>query len=357
MAGWTDVSGNDFDWQAVSFVNEFITALNERASVAGLSAFDTTKSAGHDIQDRDFWYDMQKWVEDNCGSFSQSKENPGGGWTTMDYDGKGAIAAWTWDNLKTYIKGAIQGGFRRYTTHPDDGGSVAYGHMAVGDIIGPWIFQDLQKAINALEWTAYTASAYDNAAVFGGNIYRWGDSVNDAGSSFATQAAALAAAQTEYDNASWGSSKSSLAVNPPGAHSGFTTFIPAGPFYDIAIQRRRHYLQSTSLPSTPAAAGKFWLWTEDPVKSDPPVAGLWDDHGDSDVAGTERIYKRWAAGDATKATSTTTLVSAAALANNDTAPDQAPYEAAGSWQHTGWWMTSPKLVLDWGVSGGFTYYE
>ena len=195
MAGWTDVSGNDFDWQAVSFVNEFITALNERASVAGLSVFDTTKSAGHDIQAASFWATMQQWCYDNCTSFVESKEISGGVYVTADFDGDATIPDWTLTNFKNYIADVLASGyngFRRYTTHPDDGGTPVTGSSGIiqaGDIIGPWIFQDLQKAINALEWTQYAAAAENRV-----NRLRQGT-----GAAAVTEAAEFAQAGPEPD--------------------------------------------------------------------------------------------------------------------------------------------------------------
>jgi hypothetical protein len=54
--------------------------------------------------------------------------------------------------------GLNESGFRRVPEgvewNGDDDPVWSYGQMQAGDIIGPWIFEDLQKGFGALKWTA-----------------------------------------------------------------------------------------------------------------------------------------------------------------------------------------------------------
>ena len=58
------------------------------------------------------------------------------------------ILYFTLDNWRA-AAGLNANGFRRST----DGISFSSGQVQTGDIIGPWIFEDLQKALSALRWT------------------------------------------------------------------------------------------------------------------------------------------------------------------------------------------------------------
>lgn len=151
--GWTPITSG-VDWQAASFVNEYIAALNERKTVIGQSENLVAEvAAGDDISAATFW--GEPYLGFGIGLQSQilaiapfNFVDPS---TASDLTGLTTAAFWTASTFKQAIAGNI-GGFRRYTTHPDDGGSVGYGIMQQGDIIGPWIFEDLQSALNKMVW-------------------------------------------------------------------------------------------------------------------------------------------------------------------------------------------------------------
>jgi hypothetical protein len=57
------------------------------------------------------------------------------------------------------VAGLPEDGFRRATAwNGVDDPTWSYGVMQAGDIIGPWIFEDLQAAFDALRWTHYVAN-------------------------------------------------------------------------------------------------------------------------------------------------------------------------------------------------------
>jgi hypothetical protein len=68
--------------------------------------------------------------------------------TSTEYDTPADIA-YTLTTFRTEA-GLNASGFRRATAWP---GSFSYGKIQAGDIIGPWIVEDLQKAFDALRWT------------------------------------------------------------------------------------------------------------------------------------------------------------------------------------------------------------
>lgn len=159
---WTDVSAASVWWQIEGFCNEFVDAIAERAAIVGVSNMATIDAArfpvavDDHVQSYMIWSQLQQWCLDNCDEFVRSKDWDDPDYVEADYDNSATIDMWTSTLLGQYITGSPSNeGFRRYTTHPDDGGTVAYGNMEIDDIIDIWIFQDLQKALNVLTWTKY----------------------------------------------------------------------------------------------------------------------------------------------------------------------------------------------------------
>ncbi|MFA5155753.1 MAG: hypothetical protein WC453_05030 [Patescibacteria group bacterium] len=137
------------DLMALDFVNEIAGAYSERRQVLGDSAF-ADFTAGYDMSDHDLWVGIQQWMETNCVSF-------------IDYDetivGTQGPTMLTLAAMRSKA-GLHADGFRRAREWPEDWtdpNDPAYEHgvMQMGDIIGPWIFDDLQKAFDALRWTVY----------------------------------------------------------------------------------------------------------------------------------------------------------------------------------------------------------
>jgi hypothetical protein len=162
--GWADA-----DWSAVATVNQFISAVNERWLAAGLSAALVIPAvvAGDDVQRGELWRTLQERVAALCAYFVQSHAANGTAYADDHYEGLAASDASTflpvwnsadaWQAAGLYVDAGTYG-FRRATTAPTDWTSntdPAYsrGYVQWGDIIGPWIFRDLQAMLNLLVWT------------------------------------------------------------------------------------------------------------------------------------------------------------------------------------------------------------
>jgi hypothetical protein len=95
----------------------------------------------------------------------------------------------------------IADGFRRATTWPTDwtdyaDAAYSYGPIQAGDIRGPWIFEDLQKAFDALRWTARVHDIFAGDEVSSeAKVVQ--NSMHDSAE------AAIAAATIAWDTASW----------------------------------------------------------------------------------------------------------------------------------------------------------
>ena len=107
---------------------------------------------GHDLQGRIFptsginwagWRTMQDGLETMCTEFVND---------TLAIEGQTAtdVPMWTLASWRTKAGLQVDSGFRRSTT---SGAPFSYGLMEAGDVIGPWIFDDLQAAMTALKWT------------------------------------------------------------------------------------------------------------------------------------------------------------------------------------------------------------
>ena len=155
------------DWAAASFLNEIHQGVIERYdAVFGYeeSLGDTIGAeiaAGNDVQAAALFEAWQDAIEEmavlfvdhthNGGDFT-GEENP----TRFDLETFAAAAGLTYPGL-----------WRAYTVHPDDDGEPAYRQIQAGDIIGPWLFEDLQAALTALKWTYTPASLTAVASAYG----------------------------------------------------------------------------------------------------------------------------------------------------------------------------------------------
>jgi len=146
------------DWQALSFLNQLRSAMDERSRILGESAYAPT-AEGDDIQSVEYWYSIQAWLEVNCTQFVNH--------TLTASVTKFTLATWR------EAAGIEASGFRRAQVwNPDpvapdwevDPTYLSNGKMEEGDIIGPWIFDDLQAGFDALRWTTD-----DSSSAYGGS--------------------------------------------------------------------------------------------------------------------------------------------------------------------------------------------
>jgi hypothetical protein len=164
MASFTALSAWD-SLQDRTAANEIVLAYSERRQCVGDSAISALAS-GANAQDTAFWQGMQDWVKTQVDpTIGNSK------WidhTETITDGDDALPHYTLPAFKTnsgLTGGDDSGtervvGFRRATTWPTDwtnyeDAAYSYGPIQAGDIRGPWIFEDLQKAFDALRWSHF----------------------------------------------------------------------------------------------------------------------------------------------------------------------------------------------------------
>jgi hypothetical protein len=130
-------------WQTL--LDEITLAYSERRQVLGQSAY--TPVAARKVQSAAYWAALQNWIEENCGAFVDPVNGPGQStykWMLATFDVESMRAA----------AGLNAAGFRRL---PYGASSFQYGLMQENDAIGPWIFEDLQRAFSVLRWTPAAA--------------------------------------------------------------------------------------------------------------------------------------------------------------------------------------------------------
>ena len=151
LASWEHAQDTDA-------AQEIILAYSERRQCVGDAAIDDLEP-GDAKQDTTFWRGVQDWIETNCVKWVDDANFS----TSTEYDSPSDIA-YTLATFRTEA-GFQTDGFRRATEWPTDWTNAAdaaysFGKITAGDIVGPWIFEDLQKAFDAMRWTfktAYTA--------------------------------------------------------------------------------------------------------------------------------------------------------------------------------------------------------
>lgn len=222
MSAFTTVT-TKADWiQNLDKINEIVLSYSERRQAIGDSAV-AARVAGDDAHAQSFWRGIQNWLEAECVHFVND---------AVAIAGESAVTMFTLATWRT-AAGINASGFRRATVWEPDADApdwtvdpeYAYGKIAVGDIYGPWILDDLQKGLAALKWTnahlaASAANTDSNSHVFAGS--GGNDCATDRG-----------LCEDNYD-AGWGSTwgyayyicirwaSSYYAIPPDAAFSGFS---------------------------------------------------------------------------------------------------------------------------------------
>jgi len=160
--GWTYTDwspGTNNDWALLANVNDFIKAFNERRAVAGDGAW-SLKSAGDDVQGVGFLGNLQAGFYSGLFAVSHDAGVPR---SAGYYEGETDIPTYAspWSDIFS-AAGLSTTTWRAYTAHPVDdvppGADQARG-IGAGDIVGFWLFEDLQKCINVNIWAIYTTSS------------------------------------------------------------------------------------------------------------------------------------------------------------------------------------------------------
>jgi len=163
---WATVVDADADWAAVTNVQDFQKAVNERHAAITRTTTVSLKNAGDDVQAHQWIEDLQTWVEARYGYFVRSHD--AGVERSAGYydDGTTDPADDVYSSLADLFSraGLETATWRAYETHPDDGGADQSRKIQGADIIGPWLFEDLQAVLNALIWTSPTHLFNANSA-------------------------------------------------------------------------------------------------------------------------------------------------------------------------------------------------
>ncbi len=147
----------------LSFYSEYVEAVLERQYAAAVPDSGLVSvEVGDRMQNPRTMYSgepthgirvLQNAINNMADSFLKTRDSLGNALPTS-FDGSTDVnpfESWTASDLWYYVTGgASSNGPRRYTLHPSGGGVASYGVAVDGDIIGLWVFEDLQKALNEL---------------------------------------------------------------------------------------------------------------------------------------------------------------------------------------------------------------
>jgi len=130
-------------WQTL--IDELVSAYSERKTIVsigkGFGPSPYVATVGKNVQTKTYWATLQSFLETNCIYYIDHVNGP----LNVANDEFVYFSLSTWRT----IAGLNALGFRRSS----DGVNFSYGQMQAEDIIGPWIFEDLQKGFSALKWT------------------------------------------------------------------------------------------------------------------------------------------------------------------------------------------------------------
>lgn len=131
------------EWQRVGFLNEIMTSYNEHRQAIGQSVVDLIEP-GDNVQLRSLWSGIQSWINTNCVKFvdhdTVSATNPGTPYSRASFAAKTGVAI---SGSALTFKRSIDG----------ESFDTPFSMMAIGDIIGPWIFEEIQKCFDELRYT------------------------------------------------------------------------------------------------------------------------------------------------------------------------------------------------------------
>ena len=225
---------------------EIVLAYSERRQAIRQSAVSSLAS-GDIKQNRTFWRGVQDWCENAA--------NPGGNLAntmyyidhTITIQGLGSTEfPWYTPSAFRYNSG-LTSGFRRATEWPTDwtnyeDSAYSYGKIQRGDIVGPWIFADLQKALGAFRSTGVFGALTSEGEI---------RTATGTGNSFS---AALSSVSSNWSSSSWGGF---LFSHPYGAR--FDIDAVDGGDYSITASRQRRDDTLSNIPDFTAHSARGWI--------------------------------------------------------------------------------------------------
>jgi hypothetical protein len=222
-------------WQTL--LNELTLAYSERRQAVSerIQSVNDAYIATDDKDIQAFWYwsTIQGWIENNCLVFIDIT-----GPLTPD---KTAFLFYTLASFRS-VAGLHEDGFRRVPEGVEWNGTDdpvwSYGQMQEGDIIGPWIFEDLQKAFSVMLW----AVSLSRCDLLDGLVKAAG------GTCVGSADEAYALAVTDWNNSEWDHWLAGLYRN--GAEAFCYTYLPTSDprvdtFYvDIYRVRFKYHIET-----------------------------------------------------------------------------------------------------------------
>lgn len=208
-----------------------------------------------------------------------------------------------------------------------DDAAYVYGWIQQGDVIGPWIFADLQAACNALIWTLYDTSDWVSSA-------SPGESYTGVGGPYTNWSDARDEAETDWH---------SNGASSGGSPYAYALVSGSGP-YTAQIQRRAG-VQTWAVPTA----------MEDRYKNlayylKPSAYGTFDANGETLTEGAWTLWRE------ESSITGETDVSSAAFGSSlvSTMPNwSAPVDGG----QRGYLVTDPSVVIvKWNVTDGFDYW-
>jgi hypothetical protein len=280
------------EWQHLQdtdAANEIVQAYNERRQCvdASFTPVDLL-GEGSNAQDTAFWRGIQQWILDQVQRTTGDNR-----WLDheQEIEGKSALPYYTLAAWRT--NSGLYDGFRRATTWPSDwtdyeDAEYNYGVIQAGDIRGPWFFEDLQKGLDALRWTARINPDrinFQERSVVGDPKDTEQEAVDDA--------------LSKYDSASWVNGGSG---NPYYVASFSLTYNTTTEKYRSTLSRWRTELEFDNTPNHLKANAGFYclldtgffgdLWNNvdfaEPTSK--PSWTLFDDMGETQVELVEIGY-------------------------------------------------------------------
>lgn len=334
MAWTLDWSSGNQDWHSVANVTDFQKAVNERITMLNEIGTLTLKNIGDDVQRHQWIEDIQVWIAANYGNFVRSHDTGGNALSNGVYDNSATIDIYS--SLADLFDrtGLTNSTWRRYTTHPDDAGADLGGVIQAGDIIGPWLFEDMQACLNRLVWTRYKGDW-----VHGGvnpNL-KVGDGDD------AVEATAKTEAETDFDGDSQQENRT------PDCFS----WVFHNGTYQTNLTRSKSYSQLTGVDDSVSRDADWYIYSAAPILGG--GGNAWNDNGDDVI---EDKYSYWLT-DA-PATASTTITSSTNIGTLASYPAWATYGGPPSNTYYEGWVggsivTYYLAVLRWNVTNGFVY--
>jgi len=338
MAAFTIINTGD-DWTAKAIPEEYRISYSQRSKAIGGNWRTWTGSAwangagtaadvieaGDDIQAQAFWGDMQQFCISNCTSFIDTTETIDGDsatdWTDFNYSDAAAM----------YSAAGISG-FRRSTNGTT---FTTAGVMQVGDVIGPWIMEDLAAVFGVLTKIGKQGS------------WDWQGAGDNYRSSGTTSTTSYAAAHSAIP---WTTSEDSTESTsaPEALANGFQLDEP-DIFGDIAYAGAYSRENNAKVVVDSAFSGDadFYVFVEKPVASSP----IGPSHFDGTSGGQSYSENVWA-DEGTDAFSGVSAAYSSDIGVRTTKPNQSTHttrmeEDDGDWyDNEGWRVTDVFGVVE-----------